>query len=306
MDIILHHYDASPYSEKMRAYLGFKGVAWRSVLVPPVAPKPDLTRLTGGYRRTPVLQIGADIYCDTGLMIERLEQVLPGPALSTGAAADAQALTGLWAEADLFWRAARLALAVKADDLPDAFLADRGAMLGTVLDRAQMKAALPILAGNVATLLPLLEKCVAQAGAFLGGDGPSLADFQLYHPLWFLGGAEGLARLGQKPGALTAWLARMAAFGQGDRREISAATAHEVAAATDPADLPLHLELPGTPPIDLPLAVQPESFGKESSLGNLAALAATRIALDHQPDGLGTIRVHFPRLGYVFRPISKK
>lgn len=306
MDIILHHYDASPYSEKMRAYLGFKRATWKSVLVPPVAPKPDLTRLTGGYRRTPVLQIGADIYCDTSLMIERLEPLLPGPALATGPAADAQALTGLWAEADFFWRAARLALAVKADELPDAFLADRGAMLGTVLDRGQMKAALPLLAGNVAALLPGIEKCVAQAGDFLGGKGPSMADFQLYHALWFLGGADGLSRLGLKPGALTTWLARMAGFGHGDRQDITAATAHETAAAAAPADLPPHMDVPGTPPVGLPIAVQPESFGKEASLGTLAALSTTRLALDHQPDGLGTVRVHFPRLGYVFRPFSKK
>ncbi len=306
MDIILHHYDASPYSEKMRAYLGFKRAAWRSVLVPPVAPKPDLTRLTGGYRRTPVLQIGADIYCDTSLMIERLEQVLPGPALATGPAAAAQALTGLWAEADFFWRAARLALAVKADELPDAFLADRGAMLGAVLDRTQMKAALPVLAGNVAALLPIIENGVAQAGDFLGGQGPSMADFQLYHTLWFLGGVDGLTRLGLKAGPLTAWLNRMTAFGHGDRQEIPAATAHDVAAAATPNDLPPHLDVPGTPALGLPMAVQPESFGKESSLGNLAALSATRIALDHQPDGLGPVRVHFPRLGYVFRLISRK
>ena len=28
-------------------------------------PKPNLTALTGGYRKTPVLQIGADIYCNS-------------------------------------------------------------------------------------------------------------------------------------------------------------------------------------------------------------------------------------------------
>jgi glutathione S-transferase len=64
-DLILHHFDASPFAEKIRLVFGFKGLAWRSVQIPMVMPKPDLTALTGGYRKTPVLQIGADIYCDT-------------------------------------------------------------------------------------------------------------------------------------------------------------------------------------------------------------------------------------------------
>ena len=64
-DLILHHYDISPYAEKIRLAFGLKGLAWRSVIQPMVLPKPDLMPLTGGFRRTPVLQVGADIYCDT-------------------------------------------------------------------------------------------------------------------------------------------------------------------------------------------------------------------------------------------------
>ena len=64
-DIILHHYTMSPFAEKARLMLGFKQLAWRSVHIPPVMPKPDVVALTGGYRKTPVLQIGADVYCDS-------------------------------------------------------------------------------------------------------------------------------------------------------------------------------------------------------------------------------------------------
>ena len=55
-DIILHHYETSPYSEKVRLGLGLKGLAWASVEIPVIMPKPDLTVLTGGYRKTPVLR----------------------------------------------------------------------------------------------------------------------------------------------------------------------------------------------------------------------------------------------------------
>ena len=63
-EIILHHYPLSPFAEKTRVALGIKGLAWRSVIIPQIMPKPELMPLTGGYRKTPVMQIGADIYCD--------------------------------------------------------------------------------------------------------------------------------------------------------------------------------------------------------------------------------------------------
>lgn len=68
--LILHHYPMSPFSEKVRAVLGFKKLAWKSMLIPTVIPKPDLLALTGGYRKTPVLQVGADMYCDTALICD--------------------------------------------------------------------------------------------------------------------------------------------------------------------------------------------------------------------------------------------
>ena len=83
-DLILHHFDWSPYGEKVRVLLGIKGLAWRSVQIPMVMPKPDLTALTGGYRKTPVLQIGADIYCDTSRIARELEQSLPRADVLSG------------------------------------------------------------------------------------------------------------------------------------------------------------------------------------------------------------------------------
>ena len=70
---ILHHYPTSPFAEKIRLILGYKKLAWQSVIIPRIMPKPDLTALTGGYRRTPVMQIGADIYCDTALIADVLD-----------------------------------------------------------------------------------------------------------------------------------------------------------------------------------------------------------------------------------------
>ena len=74
-DIILHQYATSPFSEKIRLVLGAKGLTWNAVEIPPILPKPDLLALTGGYRRTPVMQIGADIYCDTALICDVLDRL---------------------------------------------------------------------------------------------------------------------------------------------------------------------------------------------------------------------------------------
>ena len=66
-ELILHHYPTSPFSEKIRLIMGYKKLAWKSVIVPQIQPKPDVVALTGGYRKTPFLQVGSDIYCRHGL-----------------------------------------------------------------------------------------------------------------------------------------------------------------------------------------------------------------------------------------------
>lgn len=91
MELILHHYDFSNYSEKVRLVLGLKGLSWLSVEIPAYAPKPDYAPLTAGYRRTPALQIGADVYCDTHLIVEVLETLAPVPTIYPGEAPAARA-----------------------------------------------------------------------------------------------------------------------------------------------------------------------------------------------------------------------
>ena len=96
-ELILHHYPTSPFAEKVRLMMGFKRLAWHSVVIPMTMPKPDLTALTGGYRKTPVLQIGADIYCDTALICDVLEQLAPTPTLYPEADKGAARIVAQWA-----------------------------------------------------------------------------------------------------------------------------------------------------------------------------------------------------------------
>src|SRR5262249_55895568 len=143
-DIILHHYETSPYSEKVRLGLGLKGLAWESVEIPVIMPKPDLTALTGGYRKTPVLQIGADIYCDSQLIMRELERRHPTPSFYPAGHGAADALAW-WAEKTTFSPAVSIAFAKRPDTLPEGFLEDRAKFSGRNIDPAAMMAAVPNL-----------------------------------------------------------------------------------------------------------------------------------------------------------------
>ena len=136
-DIILHHYPTSPFSEKIRLVLGYKQLAWKSVIIPSIMPKPDVLALTGGYRKTPCLQIGADVYCDSALICEVLEQLQPTPALYPAVHPGLARVLAQWADSTLFWAAMGYSLqprgaAAMFDGAPPeaakAFAADRGAM----------------------------------------------------------------------------------------------------------------------------------------------------------------------------------
>ena len=100
--IVLHHFDRSPFSEKIRVVFGFKGLSWRSVRIPPIMPKPDLMPLTGGYRRTPVMQIGADVFCDTQIIIREIERRFPSPTLFPPGAAGAPWALSSWTDRAFF------------------------------------------------------------------------------------------------------------------------------------------------------------------------------------------------------------
>ena len=76
--------------------MGFKGLS--SVIAPPNAPKADLLALTGGYRRALVLQIGADIYCDSALIAAELDQRFPACAIGPNTAGKATPLLDNWAD----------------------------------------------------------------------------------------------------------------------------------------------------------------------------------------------------------------
>jgi len=129
-ELILHYYDFSPFSEKIRLIFGIKNLSWRSVTIPSILPKPNLVALTGGYRHTPVMQIGADIYCDTRLIADELDRRFPERHLLHAQSRGLALAVEAWAERDLFRPIARYVSGTNAEAVDPGLHVDRAAMRG--------------------------------------------------------------------------------------------------------------------------------------------------------------------------------
>src|ERR1700730_5894277 len=236
-DIILHHYETSPYAEKIRVAFGIKGLAWSSVEIPRIMPKPDLMPLTGGYRKTPVMQIGADIYCDTQLILRELDARHPEPPLNPHAGmGDSLAW---WAEKAMFTPSVIVGFANIVDQLPDSFKQDRAKFSGRNFDPAAMKASLPYQLDQLRAHMGLLDRALADGRNFLLGEQPETPDLAAYHCVWFVQRNAGktAAPLGEFR-RLLAWAERIAAIGHGRRSELSSQRALEIAKEATPAPAP--------------------------------------------------------------------
>lgn len=299
---ILHHYNESPYAEKARLMLGYKGLAWRSVKVPRIAPKPDLTALTGGYRKVPVLQMGADVYADTRLIAEVLDGLTPSPPL-TARRGHFDDVIAHWVDNVLFGKAVGYTFGALADVLPEALLADRAALRGAPLDRAALKQALPTITQELTGLMGWLGTALGGTSPFVNGSTPGNGDFTLYATLWFM--QNGGFDFSHCPAA-QAWMGRMAAFGHGERQEISAEEALIEAAAALPAPLPCEPFTPerGGLQAGQIVVVTPEQLGRGTSVtGALVSLLNHRMTLRLHTARCGEVHVHFPRAGYRIEPV---
>jgi glutathione S-transferase len=301
-DLILHHYSNSPFSEKVRIAFGIKQLAWKSVMIPNIMPKPDLMPLTGGYRKTPVLQVGADIYCDTQLIMLELERRAPqSPLLPAGRAGEARALA-MWVDRNVFWPAVGVVMGAIGDKLPEAFHKDRSAFSGRPFDVAKLKAAAPLAAEQTYAQLVLAEEMLADGRPYLLGAAPTLADCALYNPVWFLkerlGGGKAVPPL-DRLSRIFAWSERMNAFGNGVPTDMAPTEALDVARTGTPAEATVAPDDPSGLIAGQKISVTPDDTGKVPVTGVLAGLAADRISIRRSDPRVGEVMVHFPRAGYV-------
>jgi glutathione S-transferase len=298
--LILHHYPNSPFSEKARLMLGFKRLDWKSVRIPVIMPKPDLTALTGGYRRTPVLQVGADVYCDTALIARVLEDLQPAPTLFPPAAPLAVPLAQ-WADSTLFWT--MIPYATQPAGLPGLFPgATPDAMKAFAMDRAPFTAGIKRQTVADATValqqyLRTLQAQLADGRAYLFGAEASIADFAVAHCLWFIRLAAPVAGILSAHPPLEAWLDRVLAIGHGRFDKLDSADAVALAAgAGDHAPVAVQLGLGFD--AGQRVTVAAIDYGADPVAGTLVGLSAERVTLERQDERAGTVHVHFPRIGF--------
>jgi glutathione S-transferase len=296
-DFILHHYDTSPFSEKPRVMFGVKGLAWRAVEQPVIMPKPDLTPLTGGYRRIPVMQVGADVYCDTQVILAEIEARQPTPPVVKGG----DWAVNLWADRLFFQTTVAVVFGEMGDNVPEAFKKDREKLSGRPFDVAAMKAAAGPMKGQWKAHAAFIERGLA-GGDFLGGTTPSLADIAAYMNIWWLRRAAHDACEALLDGLpqTKAWRARIKDIGHGSRSEMTGAEALAVAKAASPAKAPAHdpAAAEGLAP-GAAVTVRADDYGRDPIAGALVAASAERVVIAREDPAVGLVHVHFPRAGYL-------
>lgn len=74
-NVIVYGYSASPFYQKLLSLLAHYKVTFDICSTPPILPRPMLADELGiTYRRIPILAIDGQLYFDTSLMVEVLEE----------------------------------------------------------------------------------------------------------------------------------------------------------------------------------------------------------------------------------------
>lgn len=301
--IILHHYPQSPFSEKVRVAFGIKGISWASVHIPTMMPKPLLMPLTGGYRKTPVMQIGADIYCDTQIILREIERRHPAPSIFRGKGLGYMA--ALWSDRAFFPATIPLIFGEVGDFLPKEFAADRAKLMpDRPFDTAAMRAVMPQFRDQWRAHAGLISDQLSDGRAFLSGDAPDVTDIHAHMNVWFLKGtlAASAEKLLKEFPAVDAWFSRITALGHGTPARMTGEEALDIARAAtsatkeaaDPND-PNGLK-PG-----MRVSVTPDDYGRDPVTGVVVSSSAQHIAIQRSAPETGDVVVHFPRIGFVVK-----
>jgi glutathione S-transferase len=302
-EIIFHNYPNSPFSEKVRVAFGIKGLAWRSVIQPVIMPKPDLIPLTGGYRKIPVMQIGADVYCDSQIILRELERRFPEPSLLPQNKGAPYGL-GFWADRQIFQAAVAIIFGEIGDLVPEDFKKDRAAMSGSFSSEA-LKAAVPMMRDQYRAHTQFLEDQLSDGRPFWGGAQAGLADIHAFMNPWFVNSAlphkakQTIAEFPHVP----AWYERVKAIGHGTSSDMTPKEALAVAkAATSEAkEAADPMDPNGRKPGDK-VKVSADDYGRDPIAGEIVFSDAHEVAIRRSDPAVGDVVVHFPRAGFVVLP----
>jgi glutathione S-transferase len=298
--VILHHYPLSPYSEKLRLALGLKGVSWNSVEIPAWTPRPKLTPMTGGYRKTPILQVGAEFYCDTLHIIQTIEKLGTSGTLYPKGQEGLAKTFGWWIEKGSFFNAVCLTIG-NMPGLPQELIEERRPLFRVNLDPEELRPKRPIYLQRVNAHLAWLAEILADGRKFIFGKDACAADLSAYHPIWFArqnGGAEVNEPISFAT-VIDPWYRRVAAIGHGKFSEMTPDQAIEAARANEPNEpdgWSSEAQNLGLQRGDW-VSVTPDDYGN-LVYGSLLAWTADEIVIRHEDPSVGKVNLHFPRVGF--------
>jgi glutathione S-transferase len=300
-EIIFHNYPNSPFSEKVRVAFGIKTLAWRSVVQPVIMPKPDLIPLTGGYRKIPVMQIGADVFCDSQIILRELERRYPAPSLSPQNKGAPYGL-GFWADRQVFKAAVAIIFGEIGDMVPEDFKKDRAAMSGGSFSSEALKRAVPFMRDQYRAHTRFLSDQLEDGRKFWGGEQAGLADIHAFMNPWFIANAlphKAKETIAEFP-LVEAWYERVKAIGHCTATDMTPKEALAVAKAATPEAKPAadpH-DPNGRKPGDK-VTVSADDYGRDPIAGELVFSDAHEIAIKRNDPAVGDVVVHFPRAGFI-------
>ena len=295
---VLYHYPMSPYSEKLRLALGMRGLFWTSVQVAPQPPREVLEQLLGGYRRIPVLQVGAHFYCDTRLAFELL--YLEDPTC-TDLSADDEALRA-WAEREIFFAVFSVVSPTKVVR----FLFRRFGVAGVwrfIRDRSQMMRDSTVVALAPDRAREVVKEFIEHLALHLSsrrclsGVAPGYLDLCCYHPLWMVSQIDS-SLLSSWPPSVSQWMERINSLGHGEQLRASRGCVFENIAENQVA-----FSGTVTEPYRLGefVGVAPSDYARDETCGSLVDINRKRVVISRTLNSGDVIYLHFPRDGFDLR-----
>jgi glutathione S-transferase len=300
-DLILHHYWPSPFAHKVRLALGLANAKWLSVEIPRVPPKPLLTPLTAGYRRTPILQIGADIYCDTQNIVRELADFGFSRALFPEGCMSKALAFSAWIDGAVFELAARVVITNALDTAPSEFIKDRGDLyFEPGWTNKKLNHDLSSVVLQLDAQLKNIDD-ILTCGENICSKELSYADVSVAYLAWFLRGRweAGPKVLSRYPNICRIENA-VYDCGEGQYQDLGGKEAMKIANDNIPKSL---VGIDGSVMTELSLnqrvGIRPRTQSSDPTVfGELRYLDRQRVSINNNEEEVGAIAVHFPISGY--------
>jgi len=227
--------------------------------------------------------------------------VSPQPTLFPGSGAGLDYAMVKWADA--FFRAGlHMAIGLTSPAWPEEFRADRQKLFPDIdFAKVDVEHAQSQLRAHAS----LIDLQLRDGRAFLGGDAPGLLDIHAWTVPWFARPWMPVVNdlLAAFP-RLSAWEARVAALGEGERQPIACAEAFAAARAAKPLAGSIEAgDAQGLKAGEMVDVGPEEEMRRGDVRGAVFSASSNEIAVRRSDPRCGEVVVHFPRLGYRVRRI---